>query len=110
MPFSTHTYKSTLISFYRCLTSLLSLDLLKTPVQSQERKRKSNLVQRKNIKWSPVDDVLVGLICDLEKPTKLLFHCYLSSKAFLASFTISSRNTPSGGNLCDKGNTGTRGY
>lgn len=86
MPFSTRTYKSTLILFCRCLTSLLSLYLLKTPVQSQERK--SNLVQRKS-KWPPVYNVFVRSICDLEKPTKLLFDCYLSSKAFLASFVIS---------------------
>lgn len=87
MPFSTHTYKSTVILFCRCWTSLLFLYLLKTPVQLRETK--SNLVQRKSIKQSPVYNVVVRLICELEKPTKLLFHCYLSSKAFLASFTIS---------------------
>lgn len=89
MPFSTHTYKSTLLLFCRCLTSLISLYLQKTAAQSQDRKRKSNLVQRKSIKRSPVYNVLVRLICDLEKSTKLLFYCYLSSKAFLASFIVS---------------------
>lgn len=46
--------------------------------------------QTKGIKRSPVYNVLVKLICDLEKSTKPFFYCYLSSKGFLASFIIST--------------------
>lgn len=84
MPFSTHTHKSTFLLFCRCLIWPVWVPHPYRKLLCSHKTQSHG--QTKGIKRSPVYNGFVKLICDLEKSTQLFFYCYLSSKAFLASF------------------------